>query len=532
MKLAQGRPRAGRRDGARGRPVRARGRRRPPTPGRSATNNEDAFLVDDEHALFAVADGMGGHRGGEVASRTAIEALRAVDRDRATGERRDHARQRPRCIERAAGDAELTGMGTTLTAVVVAGGRQLLIGHVGDSRAYLAARRRRCAASPTTTASSRSSCAKAASRPSRPSRTRSARSSRARSASTPTSRSTCTRSTSTPATASCSAPTGSPRWCATATSNASRAASPIRSARPSALVDAANDAGGEDNITRRRRRRARGRRRRRARSRALAGRDSPHRRRAADAPAPDVPEPPPPPPPNRSSIATRAQRRGALLLFVPLAARSSALAIGAVGWYARRSYYVGAAGNAGRDLQGRARRRARLEPDRRPAHGAHRRRPHAGRPRPGRETARRAARSRRAQAYVDRPRTRPSTTHDHDDDDHDEHHDDAERRRPSTTPPRRRPRYRDRGRDRHARRPHAAAAPSSRSACSSSLVTVGGYILVALADGPKLPPGLWRAARVGVRPLPRRAPRGAALRARRRRARCSRSPRCSTASAS
>jgi len=40
-------------------------------------------------------------------------------------------------IERAEGDPDLTGMGTTLTAVVVAGGRQLLIGHVGDSRAYV-----------------------------------------------------------------------------------------------------------------------------------------------------------------------------------------------------------------------------------------------------------------------------------------------------------------------------------------------------------------------------------------------------------
>jgi serine/threonine protein phosphatase PrpC len=100
------------------------------------TNNEDSFLVDNEHVLFAIADGMGGHRGGEVASRTAIESLRASV---AAGlsVRDAIVRANTAVIERAAGDEELTGMGTTLTAVVVAGGRQLLIGHVGDSRAYL-----------------------------------------------------------------------------------------------------------------------------------------------------------------------------------------------------------------------------------------------------------------------------------------------------------------------------------------------------------------------------------------------------------
>jgi protein phosphatase len=103
--------------------------------GRARDNNEDSLLVDADHALFAVADGMGGHLGGEVASATAIEALRS---EYAKGtpvanaiEYANHA-----VIARAVGHDELTGMGTTLTAVAVAGAHQLLVGHVGDSRAY------------------------------------------------------------------------------------------------------------------------------------------------------------------------------------------------------------------------------------------------------------------------------------------------------------------------------------------------------------------------------------------------------------
>jgi protein phosphatase len=99
-------------------------------------NNEDAFLIDDQRALFAVADGMGGHRGGEVASHTAIEALRAAIAN-GTPLHEAITRANDAVLTRAAGDDELTGMGTTLTAVVAVGGRQLLIGHVGDSRAYL-----------------------------------------------------------------------------------------------------------------------------------------------------------------------------------------------------------------------------------------------------------------------------------------------------------------------------------------------------------------------------------------------------------
>src|SRR3974377_30075 len=105
-----------------------------PHQGGVGENNEVSYLVDDQRALFAVADGMGGHRGGEVASRTAIEALRAsVAADTAL----NHAIERANdaVIPRAAGDDDLAGMGTTLTAVVVVGGHQLLVGHVGDSRA-------------------------------------------------------------------------------------------------------------------------------------------------------------------------------------------------------------------------------------------------------------------------------------------------------------------------------------------------------------------------------------------------------------
>lgn len=104
--------------------------------GRVREGNEDAHLVDDRLALFAIADGMGGHRGGEVASWTAIEALRAAV---ASGQPINDAVKQANTavLERAAGHPELEGMGTTMTAVVVAGGRRLLIGHVGDSRAYL-----------------------------------------------------------------------------------------------------------------------------------------------------------------------------------------------------------------------------------------------------------------------------------------------------------------------------------------------------------------------------------------------------------
>jgi protein phosphatase len=103
--------------------------------GRGRPENEDSLLVDAAHGLYAVADGMGGHRAGEVASATAIETLQAAylggrPVDRAIEEANSAV------FARAAGNAELRGMGTTLTAIAVDGGTAVL-GHVGDSRAYL-----------------------------------------------------------------------------------------------------------------------------------------------------------------------------------------------------------------------------------------------------------------------------------------------------------------------------------------------------------------------------------------------------------
>jgi len=103
--------------------------------GRARRANEDALLRDEEAALFAVADGMGGHRAGDVASTTALDAVRA---GYAGGAALDEAVRAANTavFDKAQADTDLRGMGTTVTAVHVEGERALLA-HVGDSRAYL-----------------------------------------------------------------------------------------------------------------------------------------------------------------------------------------------------------------------------------------------------------------------------------------------------------------------------------------------------------------------------------------------------------
>jgi PPM family protein phosphatase len=104
--------------------------------GKVRDHNEDAYLVDDTLGLVAVADGMGGHNAGEVASAAALDALRVAFGAGATIDDAVSAANEI-VYEQSVADRKLRGMGTTLTAGALGIDGTLLIGHVGDSRAYL-----------------------------------------------------------------------------------------------------------------------------------------------------------------------------------------------------------------------------------------------------------------------------------------------------------------------------------------------------------------------------------------------------------
>ncbi len=105
--------------------------------GRMRQGNEDSYLIHNGLQLFAVADGMGGHRAGEVASHAALGALRDVLNENPNLSLTDAVGLANDAVyQMAVADPSLQGMGTTLTAVRMDGAAALL-GHVGDSRAYL-----------------------------------------------------------------------------------------------------------------------------------------------------------------------------------------------------------------------------------------------------------------------------------------------------------------------------------------------------------------------------------------------------------
>ncbi len=105
--------------------------------GQVRTNNEDAWGSGDE--LWVVADGMGGHAGGEVASRMVVQrVLEAAPRD-ADALRAAFVAAHAGVVAAAEADDRLFGMGTTLVAAARTTDRRVLVASVGDSRVYLLA---------------------------------------------------------------------------------------------------------------------------------------------------------------------------------------------------------------------------------------------------------------------------------------------------------------------------------------------------------------------------------------------------------
>lgn len=105
--------------------------------------NEDRHAIDPRLGLFLVADGMGGHKAGQVASQLAaeaatraIQALVGAEVSLAERLRNAVACANREIFEAAESKAELAGMGTTFVAMLFGEGR-LALAHVGDSRAYL-----------------------------------------------------------------------------------------------------------------------------------------------------------------------------------------------------------------------------------------------------------------------------------------------------------------------------------------------------------------------------------------------------------
>src|SRR6185436_11165436 len=123
--------------------------------GRKRQHNEDAMLVDPSLGLYIVADGMGGHAAGEVASNRSVEVVKqhiltnksilkdlakeATQTNRAAASSLVEVAVQRACADiyrMASSDNTKRGMGTTFVCLVVSGNRGV-IGQVGDSRVYL-----------------------------------------------------------------------------------------------------------------------------------------------------------------------------------------------------------------------------------------------------------------------------------------------------------------------------------------------------------------------------------------------------------
>jgi protein phosphatase len=111
--------------------------------GKRRSKNEDAYYINEKHGLFVLADGLGGHAAGEVASRIAVETIgrhitENIPRGRYISQSLKEAvvTANKSIYQMARVDPKLEGMATTVVAALIRPGI-LYLAHVGDSRAYL-----------------------------------------------------------------------------------------------------------------------------------------------------------------------------------------------------------------------------------------------------------------------------------------------------------------------------------------------------------------------------------------------------------
>lgn len=115
-------------------------------PGRERSDNQDAYVADDDLGLYVVSDGMGGHAVGDVASSLAVASVRdyvvahggeAKDREQVLQLARRAVMQASQAVfDAAIAEPDNAGMGCTLTVLIIRDG-YVVIAHVGDSRCYL-----------------------------------------------------------------------------------------------------------------------------------------------------------------------------------------------------------------------------------------------------------------------------------------------------------------------------------------------------------------------------------------------------------
>jgi serine/threonine protein phosphatase PrpC len=113
--------------------------------GRVRKGNEDSFFINADRGIFLVADGMGGHAAGEIASALAAETAGEVftgaaggqgERDLADVLREGFSAAQEQIVRASIQQPRTRGMGTTLTACLLTPDGLLSLGHVGDSRLY------------------------------------------------------------------------------------------------------------------------------------------------------------------------------------------------------------------------------------------------------------------------------------------------------------------------------------------------------------------------------------------------------------